>query len=242
MSCIRRYAKQIPCLMYHNIFKDGENTSYPESPYIISPKKFQEQMCFLCCNNFHTITLKELEKYLNNQINLPKNSVLITFDDGNKCSCYYGYPILEKYSFKAVNFLITSIIKDKTEPFNPAYMQYLSWNEINACKDVFEFACHTHNLHNYNDAGTSYLLTKSKEEVINDLKTSLDLLKTKYFSYPFGQYNDNAIEILKELGFTMAFTVNNGLIKPSDNMFLLKRNRITPQTTMADFKRIVGLG
>lgn len=239
MNYIQEYADQIPCLMYHVMFRDNENT-YKENPFILSVEKFEEQMSFLYHNGFSTITLDELEKYIKNEIKISKRSVVISFDDGAKCSYIYAYPILKKYSFNAVNFLITSKIRTNEVTFDPPHTQFLSWREINQSKDVFEFACHTNNLHTHDSNGISRLISEPRDFVINDLICSLELIKTKYFSYPFGAYNKDVIKILQELGFTMAFNVTRGFIKPLDNMFMLKRTSITSNTTIEEFKKIIG--
>lgn len=55
------------------------------------------------------------------------------------------------------------------------------------------------------------MLSFSKQEVIDDFTTSLNLLPTQFFSFPFGRYNENLIEILKSLSFETAFRKIIGL-------------------------------
>ena len=50
------------------------------------------------------------------------------------------------------------------------------------------------------------ILCLPEEQVLNDLKTSQDILGgSTYFAYPFFDVNDRAIKLLKEAGFKLAF-------------------------------------
>ena len=61
------------------------------------------------------------------------------------------------------------------------------------------------------------------------------LNNTTYFCYPFYEYNDYSIEVLKEAGFTMAFggygEAGNYKVKPGINKFKLPRYVIYNYTT-----------
>lgn len=236
-----RIAKEIPVLMYHHLLKDNENI-YKDNKGIMSVEKFEEQMKILHENDFNTITLEEMEKFIRGEIYLPEKSILITFDDSCKSYYVYAYPILKKYLFKAIIFTITSNITDEPVPFDPIHTQSLSWKEINRSRDVFEFASHTHALHRWDHAyDKGYLITKPKEYVIRDFKKSMKMLETKCLAYPFGHYDKETLKILKDLGFSMAFTIHKGNVKPKDNMFELKRNGISRNTSTDEFKRIIGI-
>lgn len=58
---------------------------------------------------------------------LPKDSILITFDDGYKNNYTNAFPILKKYGLKATIFLNTKYVEN--DEF------YLNWNEI---KEMYE--------------------------------------------------------------------------------------------------------
>ena len=54
--------------------------------------------------------LRELINYLYNNISLPPQAVMVTFDDGFDDNYYYAYPILKKYAVPATMFISTSYI------------------------------------------------------------------------------------------------------------------------------------
>ena len=60
---------------------------------------FESQLKWMKNKNFHTISLKQLYDYMNEGINIPKNSVVLTFDDGYLDNWVFAYPLLKKYGF-----------------------------------------------------------------------------------------------------------------------------------------------
>ncbi|AKL94807.1 putative xylanase/chitin deacetylase [Clostridium aceticum] len=233
----KTYAREIPVLTYHHILTEEENP-YPDNGMIISVELFEKHMKYLHNEGFHTITLKELELFLKNEIRLPEKSVLITFDDGYKSNIVHAYPILKKYNQKAAIFIISSYITDETVAFNPEILQYASWEELEKSNDVFEYGCHTHDFHHLED-DEGYLLTKSREAVREDLRVNLEMMQSPYFAYPYGHYNQEVIDVLKELGYHMAFTVEEGNVQHGDNRFKLKRRNVYSFTSLKDFKRLL---
>lgn len=231
-------SKEIPILMYHHMLKKRENR-YKNNESVIHVEDFEEQMKYLHEQGYYTIKPEELKKYLKGEICLPEKSIMITFDDGHRSNFVYAYPIMKKYGFKGTIFMITKVIYEDKVEFNPKQMQYLSYKEMNQSKDVFTFGSHTHNLHYLNNRNKSYLICKSKEEIKKDLKQSMKILNTKYIAYPYGHYRKNTIDILKELGFELAFTVQKGKVRVKDDSFQLKRMAINHRTTFKKFKSMV---
>ena len=75
--------------------------------------------------------------------------------------------------------------------------------------EYIELHSHSHNMHNTGTCKTGQgggIQCLSEEEIQNDLKISREKLNnTTYFCYPFYEYNEYSIRMLKEAGFTMAF-------------------------------------
>lgn len=232
------FAKEIPILVYHHILKDKENPE-KDNPAIISLERFTDHIDYLYRNGYKTITLEELRSFLDGEKELPEKSIMLTFDDGYKSNYIYGYTVLKKYGYNGVVFLITDYVTDETVEFDPNKLQYFSWDEVNCCMDVFEFACHTHNMHRTDSNGVGYLLSKPIDEVKKDLITSKELLNTNAIAYPYGHYNEELINLLKELDFDLGFTVNVGKVKACDNRLLLKRIGVYSYTTLSKLKRLI---
>jgi len=234
-------ATEVPIIVYHHILKEKENKKY-HNRTVVSYENFLKQMKLLHDYGYHTITLHQLEQFVHGKINLPEKSIMIHFDDGLKTNYVYAYPVLKKYGFHAAAFLITSRNSRPLQPFNPDAYQFLNWKEITKMGDVFEFASHTHALHNRGKDGVGNLVKVPDDMVKADLLKSRQLLHgTTYFTYPFGQYKKETIKLLKETGFTMAFTTKIGTVKPGDDPYQLKRHGIDPDTTLQQFKQIIGI-
>ena len=117
---------------------------------------------------------------------------MITVDDGAKAE--NAAKIFTDNKINATVFVISSW-------FDPKVFE----------TDYFEIHSHGHNLHNANacpgygnQGGAIQCLAKST--LLNDLKTSRERTNmTTVFAYPFYEFNQYSIEVLKEAGFTMAF-------------------------------------
>ena len=190
----------------------------------ISKTKFQEQLDYLKQNNILTITTKELELYIDGKINLPK-SILITIDDGYMMN--NGLQMLEKNKMYGCVFLITSWFEDVYFLDDYKYI---------------EFNSHGENLHNTGvcpggQGGAIKCLERDK--LLEDLKISREKLKNSTsFAYPFYEYNDYSISVLKESGINMAFagegTNSDNLVHVGSDKYTLPRFSVVSYTTLND--------
>ena len=114
------------CLMYHSI--DSEKNKGG-----IFVDEFKEHIKWI--KDKKTFKMEELKGL---DYKLPKNSILITFDDGYKNNYTLAFPILKKYNMKATIFLNTKFI-EKDEA-------YLNWDEIREMykSGLIDFQLHTH--------------------------------------------------------------------------------------------------
>lgn len=178
----------IPVLNYHFVYEDDDNTC--NEIICHSTKQIKEHFEYISNNNYFTPTMKELEMYIDGEIQLPEKSVVITFDDGARAEVAKKY--VDMYKINATLFLVTSWFDKET--FESEYMEVHS---------------HGHDLHNTGvcpggQGGGIKCLDKDK--LLIDLRTSREKLdETTVFCYPFYEYNSYSIEVLKEAGFTMAF-------------------------------------
>lgn len=178
----------IPVLNYHFVYEDGDEGCKEEICH--SATQIKQHFEYIKNNNYFTPTMKELEMYIDGKIQLPSKSVVVTFDDGIRADVAKKY--VDMYQINATLFLITSWF-DK-EQFESEYMEVHS---------------HGHDLHNTGVCpGGQGGAIKCMEEnrLLEDLSTSRSKLNdTTVFCYPFYEYNEYSIDILKKAGFTMAF-------------------------------------
>ena len=225
-------ASGVGVLNYHFFYDDSnpEEVAKCNQEICESKSQFQEDLNYLKSNNIFTLTTKELELYIDGKVQLPK-SVLITIDDGWMMEL--GLKMLEENQMNGCMFLITSWFKNFDFKNNYKYI---------------EFHSHTENMHNQGDCPTGQgggIQCLDRTKILNDLQTSKNKLGgSTVIAYPFYEYNNYSIEMLKEAGFTMAFagenTYSDNLVHVGSNKYELPRFVMVSYTTESDLDNYFG--
>ena len=196
---------KIPVLCYHNIATQDEKANYPEeSDWTITTDNFKEHLDYLKNNNYKTLTMDEFYNWKIGNLNLPYKSVLITFDDGFLSNYEYAFKLLKEYNMNATVFVVGSFIDSSTtNEWNGNIKTYMTKDILENLKNEYpniEIYSHSYNLH-YQGA-----INQDKEALIQDIKDFDNFYPNNdILCYPFGQYNDNIEECLKESNYKMAF-------------------------------------
>ncbi|MGL4859801.1 MAG: polysaccharide deacetylase family protein, partial [Enterobacteriaceae bacterium] len=235
----------VPVLTFHHLLLDKENKRFRHTSTTTSVQAFTSQMEFLQQQGYQTISAYELERYINNQINLPGKVVLITFDDGLKSVYRYAYPVLKRLGFEATLFIISSRIKRNPQPWNPNSLQFLSVSELEEMQDICDIQSHTHFMHRVTKNRQPILLVRSYHNILFDFEHSRRALAqfnphVIFLAYPFGAYNKLGLNAAKEAGFHLAFTTVQGKVRPGDNPFTLKRLYILSGDSLEVMARRLG--
>ncbi|MGN6713123.1 polysaccharide deacetylase family protein [Anaerocolumna jejuensis] len=225
----------LPIIMYHDIKKNNSGKD------IINPGEFESDLKFLKNNNYTSITMQDVIDYVYEDKPLPENPIMITFDDGYLTTYRYAYPLLQEYDTK----IVLSIIGKSTDDFTRVgddHLQYahLTWPLLDEMLEsgLIEIQNHTYNLH-ATRAGRVGCKQK-RGEALPDYEAVLteDVMKLQQeiidmtgitpttFTIPYGEYNDNTIEIIKKLGFQAALTCDYGvnkITKDKETLYHLKR-------------------
>lgn len=228
---------EIPVLLYHHLASPDENFS-KDNGAIVPVEEFEAQMKWLNANGYTTPTLKEFEMWIKGKKELPPKTVLITFDDGYRSNFTLGFPILEKYRYQAVIFVVGDFIGKTIGNY-----EYLKWSDIRAMKKsgLINIQSHTYDGHKGTHTNP-IILTWTEQQIqedlikLNSLFTVNGLEIPFAFAYPFGVYSDVIIQNLQELNYQMAFTTEHGFASQKDNPFKIKRIIIWPGTTLEQFK------
>ena len=239
-STLKYNATRIPVLMFHRIVDDKVYSQLKGlTEWTAKVSAFKEQLDFLYTNGYKTISLEEFFQWHAGKRRLPENSVLLTFDDGHSEGYHIVYPLLRKYNFKAVFFIIGSITPEKTGRGPRIGRDKIA--EIRRTYPNLEIQSHTWNLH-YKDNNKTAMRLSSKEEILADLKKMEREFGFNYLAYPFASYSDDTLQALKSSNIKMAFTSGVGhFATRSDSVYAIHRIPITAKTSFKSFRKWVAL-
>lgn len=221
----------VPILMYHRIADiPGDRNALPK-------EKFAEQLEYLSKHNYHTITPEQLYNHFVNKAKLPKNPVLLTFDDGYQDNYLEALPLLKKYNMTAVVFPIYNWIgkPNKWENFGKQETTTMNLAELKSWLN--------HGLDIQPHTADHPFLTQCNEEKLNleiiDTKTKFEKLLDKpmdYLCYPYGFFNQQVINIVKKANYKMAFAIFENVPLWHIDLFALPRIPIPSHQKMWKFK------
>ena len=121
----------------------------------------------------------------------------------------------KKKGFPVTLFINTSTIVENNK-------NYLNWSEIRKMKNEgLTIGAHSHNHGHLSEFSLEEL--KIEIEISNRLfLKELGEIPT-LFAYPYGEANENIIEILKDYKFKVAFGQHSGVINETSNLYYLPR-------------------
>ena len=192
-------------IMYHrfNEFK------YPSTN--ISMDIFKKHVELILDANLTFYHPKDFE----NEFDIPKKEkkILLTVDDAFQSFYDNAWPYLKKNQIPFVLFVSTEPVGNKG---------YMNWEQIKEIERS-EFGVIGHHSHSHD-----YLIDKSEEVFLNDIKSSNRIFKEKLgyvptlFSYPFGEYSGFMRDYISQ-NFKIAFGQHSGIIDVNKNKFELPR-------------------
>ncbi|SOE94467.1 Polysaccharide deacetylase [Burkholderia sp. D7] len=224
-------AHAVPVLMYHHI-------STSPGMITVSPDRFAAQMAYLAQAGYQTVGAAQLSAYLAGG-SLPARSIVLTFDDGYLDNWVHAHPVLQRYGFTALCFLVTSWPGDGAPRVHahsggelPELLSHhegdlaiengeadrtiLRWSEIDAMRraGTFEFHSHTHSHVRWDK------VARNREEkcaaLRRDLLTARAALETRigeasdHLCWPQGFYDDDYRQVAREAGFRHFYTCEMG--------------------------------
>jgi peptidoglycan/xylan/chitin deacetylase (PgdA/CDA1 family) len=235
-------SQDVPVLLYHGITEKADRFS-------LTRETFKDQMFALKQAGYNTISLEELDQFLNGQRTLPAKSFLLTFDDGRADSYYGADPTLQALGFKAVMFVATA---DSIDPDDSPHSYYLHTALLRRMVDSGRWEIGSHAIQSTGGfvpinadqekanflSNKMWLLSNTKLEdtdeyldrIDNELANSKKELETTFgkkitaFSYPFGDYGQQT-ENNPEAEKTIRQVVTNNYsmaftqVWPNDNIF-----------------------
>jgi peptidoglycan/xylan/chitin deacetylase (PgdA/CDA1 family) len=211
-----------PVLMYHNVEDlPGGNAMY------VTGAQFREQMKFLREHKYNVLSLDALANILESGGRVPRNTVAVTFDDGNANNYLNAFPVLKEYGIPATVFMISDYIG------RDGYLTITQIRKMSAAG--IDFGSHTRSHLNFKDAPERVIASEllHSKKIIEEVTGK----KVTAFCYPFGERGACTSGMLERAGYRTAFvtTLRDGSVKL--DRFALKRIKIeTSRANMLEFR------
>lgn len=204
----------LPVLMYHNV---GERDRHLN----VSLQALAKQCRLLQSLGFRAITLRELEEHLRLG-SLPRRTVVFTFDDALLGVYEHALPILQRYGWRATVFAVSQKlgrVTDWAPHHRHRVMGHEQLAELHA--QGWEVGAHTQT--------HPHLTRLSPEDARQEIRQCRDDLQeltgaeVVSFCYPYGDFNEQVVQMVRAGGYRVACTVHKGLISLQDDPLLLPR-------------------
>ena len=169
-------------------------------------------MDLLYSEGYTTISTEMFVNAIKEDTQLPKKSVILTFDDGNINVITTAFPIMNKYDFTGVAYIVY------------AYLGAAGSMDIDQVKTLAENGWEIGS-HSFSHAD----LIDHQERLGTEIVMSRTMLERKLgvpvltFAYPFGRFNSSAVDLVKRAGYIAAFGVENNQKPEVNGLFYLNR-------------------
>jgi peptidoglycan/xylan/chitin deacetylase (PgdA/CDA1 family) len=214
----------VPILLYHHV-----DVSLRDSQYYVSPAKFEEQMKLLRDWGYTTITSELLVKAIKDGADLPPRPIIITFDDGNLDNYTTAFPIMQKYGFTGVVYIVGLYMGA------PQFMNTDQIKEmVSAGWEVGSHSMSHLDLNSLNPEQQRYEIIDSRRYLENRLGVPV-----LTFSYPFGVNNIPIINYAYSAGYIAAVGIGYTNDQSKSYLFALQRRAINGTENLITFASLL---
>lgn len=201
----------VPIILYHRI-----DISPINSQFYTPPAKFEEEMKLLHDWGYTTITTELLIKAITEGADLPPRPLIITFDDGHLNNYTTAFPIMQKYGFTGVLYIVANYMGAD---------QYMNADQIKEMASAgWEVGSHS--------ISHSDLTALEPERQRYEVVDSREILEAKLgmpvltFSYPFGKSNSGIIDYAHFAGYVAGMSLGFTYDQGTSNLYTLQRRDI----------------
>lgn len=192
------YCLRVPILTYHHIQPENIAKKLGQTSLTVDDLIFDSQMSELITRGYTPIFANELINALITRSALPGKPIMVTMDDGYADNYTYALPILRKYNIRANLMLASGLVGSNSD--------MLTWDKIKEMKSsgLFYFTNHT-----WSHASLIRIPQSKIEAEIDTAKNQIEQYtgqSVNIFTYPYGEFNNNAVLTLKTKGYLGGFT------------------------------------
>ena len=206
----------LPIVMYHDVSRRPSAWG----PYVISESELEGDLRWLKAHGYTTVSVQDLLDWEAGRSAMPEKPCMIIFDDGACSTAAYAEPLLEKYGCCAAAAVIGSACSEfSANGEQDPELSNLSWEAAAemARRGRIEVICHSWDMHRLGRrTGCAPMEGESPEAYRAALTADLcrfrsesdahGLPLTEAVAFPYGAYTGATTEIVRDLGFSAAFT------------------------------------
>ncbi len=200
---------RIPIVMYHQFTEKPEGESGWLRGNYVYVGDFEAHMEYIAQGGFYFPTWDELSAFIDGMLFLPDHSLIVTDDDADQTWFDLAAPIVDEYEVLTTSFMITAYRQD------PPPSKYVLRRS------------HTHDMHQSGANGDGRMVNWTAAEIAADLEASAAVLGAKeVVAYPFGDYNETTKQAVRDAGFELARTIEQGYVRIGTDKLALPCVRI----------------
>ena len=195
--------------MYH---KFGVS-KYPSTSVKI--EQFDEHLKEFSKSKYSVESVEFIIDTIINDGDLPENTIGISIDDADKSFYEVGWPKFKEMGFPVTLFVNTSTIHENNK-------NYLNWDQIRELvNEGVSIGAHSHS--HYHMADLSIDEVRDEIEISNNIFLKELGSIPPLFAFPYGEANEEIINLLKEYKYKVAFGQHSGVINETSNLYYLPR-------------------
>jgi len=195
--------------MYHKFGID----KYPTTSVTLD--QFDSHLKEFSKEKYSLVSIEFIIDTIINDGELSENTIGISIDDADKSFYEVGWPMFKENNIPVTLFVNTSTIHKNNK-------NYLNWDQIRELKaEGVSIGAHSHSHYHMSDL--------TIEEVRNEIEISNNIFLRELgeipslFAFPYGETNEEIINLLKEYKFKVAFGQHSGVINETSNFYYLPR-------------------
>ncbi|PTT47391.1 polysaccharide deacetylase family protein [Aeromonas sp. HMWF016] len=232
-AVVETLRREMPVIMYHRFIEHESEKGVHGTWMPIT--MFEKHLRLMKWLGYETLTFRDLaDKGFIHRLQYGKKYLMITADDGYQDNLTRMLPLLEKYGYKAVVYVVTGEGYNRWDvehPTNPdTSVSLMNGEQIKALAASGHVEIGGHTL---THPRLSKLSPEQQAHEIQENKRQLEALLGQplfSFAYPYGDINDSAKEQAIAAGYRFAVATNSGPKAMHQDPYQIRRIAIFPRT------------
>lgn len=228
----------VPVLLYHSVLDDP---APKYAPWAIGTALFAEHLEVIKDSGREVISFAKLADYLSRGIDIPKNSVVITFDDGLRDFATNAWPLLDFHDMEATLYVTAGYIGGRSKWLEDLDAGQMNMLDTAGLQELYSAGLDIGS-HSMTHPQLDVLSRKKAWDEIYMSKVILENIlgnKVTSFAYPHGYHDEAVKKMVQRAGYRSAAAVRNGLSHNDDDPFAISRYTILGNCTTQQLQAVL---